>query len=55
MDFHILQEVECLDHLLIIHRHDHSFHLIMFEDDDPPPRLGFQVSQQNAIIQSSYG
>jgi hypothetical protein len=55
MDPQVLEEIECIYHLLIIIRHDHSFHLIMFEDDDPPPRLGFQVSQQNAIILSIYG
>lgn len=55
IDLQVLEEIECLSHLFIITRHDHNLHLNIVEDDDPPPMLGFQVRQQNAIIQSSYG
>lgn len=55
MDLQVLEEIECLGHLFIIIRHDHNLHLNIVEDDDPPLIFGLQVSQQNAIIQSSYG
>ncbi len=46
MDLHVLQEIERLGHLfIVIHRHDHSFHLIVVEDDRSPPMLSLQIGQ----------
>lgn len=46
MDLYVPQEIERLGHLfIVIHRHDHRFHLIVLEDDDPPPMLSLQIGQ----------
>ena len=49
MDLHVLQKIERLRHLfIVVHRYNHGFDVIVFEDDDPPTVLGFQIRQHFA-------